>query len=485
MIRMNYALAALGVVAIAATTARAQTNFPETEPNSAKIESNVVGCMVPGDTITGTSTGGVTVAGNTALDTTDYFRVKTCSLPLGIYRHTLTLTTATPGHTGSMRGLTQTGGFPNAGTDVAIQTLTGTQQHWYGFGKSEEIITRVTGTPSTTSPYTHTLSTSSASAASIGTFSAGSITITACGQGHTADTDIWVYDGSLNAIPAFGNDDQSPPCAGHALGSTLTQTYSAGTYYLAMGTYNLANNLGSTGPGEGFLTGAVMDFPDAIMESSTAVSGNVAFAVTDSAGTTPVAATKTVWYEIVWFTFDVGTANPGSAFCTPGDGAGTIACPCGNAPGGADRGCNNSGASGGSAISGTGTANVTTPNDTLVLSANGIASSTGSCAGFTDTLTWILLQGQTASAVNLAFHDGVRCVGGSLKRIQSATSVGGVATSTVGISATSASLGDTIIGGTSRDYQFWYRDPCPTFACPISGTLNNANISNGYRVAWQ
>src|SRR4051812_13775194 len=92
-------------------SAFSQTTFPEVEPNGQKPEATPVAAMVAGDTITGTSTGFSTLAGNTNLNSADTFRVQTAALPLGIYRHALTATTSGPGaYTGRLIGLMQSNG---------------------------------------------------------------------------------------------------------------------------------------------------------------------------------------------------------------------------------------------------------------------------------------------------------------------------------------------------------------------------------------
>lgn len=170
------------------------------------------------------------------------------------------------------------------------------------------------------------------------------------------------------------------------------------------------------------------------------------------------------------------SAAPGIAFCEPGVG-GVIACPCAN-NGNPGAGCNNSANSGGATLSGTGTASTT--NDSLVLTASGIATATGSCAGFNDALTSILLQGPTLLPTGVAFGDGVRCFGGSLKRINVSTSVAGVFTFGPGVAAQSATLGDPFVTGDTRYYLVYYRDACASF-CPTQGF----NATQGYQITWQ
>jgi hypothetical protein len=166
------------------------------------------------------------------------------------------------------------------------------------------------------------------------------------------------------------------------------------------------------------------------------------------------------------------------SFCEPANGA-TIPCPCNNPPVGSGRGCNNSLSTGGSALAISG--NASTSNDTLVISASGIGSTGPFCTGSSLVQTSILIQG-TTQTTGVPFFDGVRCVGGVLKRIQTNVSVGGTYTSTVSISATSASLGDTLFPTAIRMYFVYYRDPCPAFAC--TGPSDLVNASNAWKITW-
>jgi hypothetical protein len=157
------------------------------------------------------------------------------------------------------------------------------------------------------------------------------------------------------------------------------------------------------------------------------------------------------------FCFGDGTAGP---------------CPCNNA-GIAGHGCQNSASTGGSVLTATGTSSLSA--DTLQFTASGelpVALS-------------ILLQGNlTISAIS--FGDGLRCTGGNLKRLYVKSASGGVVTAPVSgdlsVSARSAALGDTIPLGATRNYQFYYRDPNPTFcASPLGSTFN---VSNAMAVVW-
>lgn len=292
----HYSLFVLaGIIAVPCA---AYAQFNESEPNDSKAQANVFALGV-GGTITGNSTSAAGVG-------LDYYRISTPAAALGIYRYRMVITSQIAGHTGTIRGLNQSGGVIGT-TDTTFQTSsTATTpprfNQWYGFGKQEEIYYRVTGGTATTADYTATLERQTVTPVDLGSFAAGSITITTIGQGHTTDTDLWVYDGNLNAIPGYGNDDES--IAGGGTGATLqsllTRNYTPGTYYLALSNFQFANNLASP-PDDDFLSGAVLDFANAAANSSTTTNLNLAFSI----GGTPFAATKVGPYDIYWGKFTV------------------------------------------------------------------------------------------------------------------------------------------------------------------------------------
>src|SRR6185295_15802199 len=96
-----------------------------------------------------------------------------------------------------------------------------------------------------------------------------------------------------------------------------------------------------------------------------------------------------------------------SAFCF-GDGTGGT-CPCGNT-GATGKGCDNSIATGGAQCSASGT----TSPDTIVLTATGELPS---------ALT-VFLQGDALTSP-VTYGDGLRCFGGSLKRLYHHNAVAG------------------------------------------------------------
>ena len=164
--------------------------------------------------------------------------------------------------------------------------------------------------------------------------------------------------------------------------------------------------------------------------------------------------------------------GPGIAFCRPGT-AGTIACPCANPPSQATSGCDNSSSTGGARLSTSGAASLA--SDTLVFATSGEKP----------TALTILLQGDVAIAAGLPFGQGVRCVGGNLKRLYVRTASGGaVAVPQAGdpsVSSQAGSLGDPLASGQHRYYMAYYRDPIVLGGCPSSVTFNATDAQD---VAW-
>ncbi len=169
-------------------------------------------------------------------------------------------------------------------------------------------------------------------------------------------------------------------------------------------------------------------------------------------------------------TFSLALPVVGTPFCF-GDATQVVPCPCNNA-GASGRGCENSAGTGGAQLVASG---ATVP-DTIVLSSSGELPSVLS----------IFLQGNATIGAPLVFGDGLRCVGGSLKRLYVKNAVAGTASAPAAgdpsVSAQSALLGDPIAPGTSRWYQTYYRDPNLGFCAAPQG--NSFNVSSGLQLAW-
>lgn len=316
-------------------------SFGDTEPNDNKIQATPVNGLQSADTIAGFTTGATTAAGITSVD---YYRVKTAPAALGVYRHRLTLTTSgAAGHVGTIRGLTQSTGVINPGTDIAVQTSSATASaglpartvQWYGFGKEDVIFYRVAGVAATTAPYIATLETTPVTPLDATlNYNPGTITI-ARAPSSTADLDFWVYDSDLNPIPTYGRDqpDTTP----------FAKTYAAGTYYIALSVFNFANNQPQPlNPGES-TSDNVLDFPNAAADSSTGTNTNINIILSDGVHTETIPAVKAGPFDIVWVRFTVGSvgcACPGDMDTSVSrnglDVLGFVACMTG---GGANCGC--------------------------------------------------------------------------------------------------------------------------------------------------
>ncbi len=155
-----------------------------------------------------------------------------------------------------------------------------------------------------------------------------------------------------------------------------------------------------------------------------------------------------------------------------GDGTGA-ACPCGNygLPG---HGCRNSRALRGAELGAVGTASLSF--DTLGFH----------CAYEPPGAASIVLQGNQVVGP-LVFGDGLRCAGGSLKRMffvnaSAAGSLSEPPNTYTSISSRSAALGDVLQPGDLRVYQVYYRDPDPNFCPPPLGST--FNVSNAVEIVW-
>jgi hypothetical protein len=310
-------LSALTTAMLMASATHA-ANTPEVEPNDSKATAQLVP-MACGDTITGNTTGTSTTVPGAA--SADNFLIRTTATgSLSEYTLTMTSGTALPGQTLTIRGLNQTAGVPTAGSDAVVITAVtlGTTKvaRWYGTGPAganQDIIVRVTGTTSTTTDYmlTLTCATVTPTAMSGGSLTPGNVGVSPdAGTATALDTDWWVYDGNLNAVPTFGHDDVD--------NTVITRSLPAGTYYIALSNYNLCNNLGSPSD-DTFRTGIVLDFPNVVADSSTTSYATVNATATDGVITLTGNGSRTVPLEIVWFSFVVAppTIPLGSGAATP------------------------------------------------------------------------------------------------------------------------------------------------------------------------
>ncbi|MBI5362742.1 MAG: hypothetical protein HZA53_06155 [Planctomycetes bacterium] len=457
---------------VLAPLARGQSTFTEIEPNETKAQATPVVCLAAGDSITGASQGSST--GLPGPGSADTFRIQTCALPAGLWRHAITITTTVDQYRASIRGRDQSGAPGNGGVpgtnDVELQStpfLAPRTNTWFGFGRGEELYWRVLGNVNTTAPYVAMLASTGVTPTLVGPLAPGSITITTIGQGHATDTDLWLFDASGRAIPAHGNDDAWPQ---GVLQSQLTRTLTTGTYLLAVTRYNLANDQPAAAD-DAYPLGALADFPNLAVQGlfAAAASTNVSFAVSDSIGTVPVNAVLNAGANdpnaIAWFRLEIGTPPLFAPMCA-GDGLDplvTVACPCGNL-GLSGRGCANSVHASGALFGASGASNP----DTVVLAASALPAAAAT----------IFLQGDALTSA--VFGDGVRCAGGTNIRLRTKTASGGVCSfPAAGEPSVSQRGGVTPGSGARRWYQAYYRNSAAAFCPPAT-----FNVTNGWVVDW-
>lgn len=231
-------------------------------------------------------------------------------------------------------------------------------------------------------------------------------------------------------------------------------------------------------PGFGYVNKSTVSYSVAVdtwltLEVDWGQDGTTVVNVYDESGATLIATTPPVqgptapggialrgFNSGVYYLDDYGKNGVNSAVICRGDGSGSI-CPCGN-PGGEGEGCANSLGSGGSLYA-LGAAVVSAPG--LQLHGSGLPPGQPG----------LYFQGLNAvhGGLGQLFGDGLRCAGGSVKRLQIvATDGAGESATTVDIAAAGVVVPGRYV------YQLWYRDPINS---PCGSSFN---LTNGLAVTW-
>ncbi len=167
------------------------------------------------------------------------------------------------------------------------------------------------------------------------------------------------------------------------------------------------------------------------------------------------------------YTFDLEAPQSGYSFCFGDPGSGTP-CPCNNDNDGSipGSGCDNGYFASGAQLKGSGLASISA--DSLVLICTHVEPFNAS----------LYVQGNNDLSPGTVWGDGIRCVGGDLKRLQIRFSDGsGTSTSTTGLAA----LAGNVMPGDIKYYQCWY---WATENPPCGDWVHFVNTSNGYTVTW-
>src|SRR5262249_10067737 len=172
--------------------------------------------------------------------------------------------------------------------------------------KGENVYYRVTGSATTTAPYSTFLARSTVTPISItGTLGAGPVTISRA-SGNTSSVDMILFDSNLNAIVGGST---------HLNTTALTRTLTAGTYYLAVSNPNTANSFASPSDSTS-LANNVTTSPDFVMNSSNITLANLDMVVTTGSGAgASSGAAKPTAFDVAWFTFTL-TNLPTNPTCT-------------------------------------------------------------------------------------------------------------------------------------------------------------------------
>ena len=164
-------------------------------------------------------------------------------------------------------------------------------------------------------------------------------------------------------------------------------------------------------------------------------------------------------------------------FCAPGVG-GIVTCPCGNPqiPAGATKGCNNfaGGGTGGAILAGSGAATIST--DTVAMNVT---------AGVASNVT-VLFQGTTNTA-NSRTGAGVKCVGGTLKRLYKGNQAAGAIAfpnNATPFHLQSIAKGFTIMPPVTLYYYAAYRNSAANGHPGCPGLNFGFNSTNALAVIW-
>jgi hypothetical protein len=295
----------------------------EIEPNDSKAEATLIPNLASGETFTGFQLSG------TADGSVDYFRVQTAPAPLGIYWHRLRTFTPHPSGVGTGEHFPfilgqrfESGVVLPTVEDIAQSGVRPGERFndYYAFGMGESVYLKITHNPlaGEIGGYEVTLTTHQITPVDIGVFVPGSITIDTRERarnfgGGQHNTDLWIYDSQLNAIPGYGNDTSTDGAPFNS-GAKLTRDYSPGTYFMALSAYDLINDQVNPPDDPSSAVGRVLDFPDAVL-SSYSTSGSQAgsdldFGVTDGLGTREFTAVKPdSVYGVYWAQFRVAVSG--------------------------------------------------------------------------------------------------------------------------------------------------------------------------------
>ncbi|CAN5751509.1 hypothetical protein BH11PLA1_BH11PLA1_07890 [soil metagenome] len=319
----------------------------ESEPNEPKVNADVFSAA-SGNRFCGVSMGMSDVSAN-GIATYDYYRVQAAP-HAGIRKHRMRFSTTNVGQFATSRIITQTNGVANPATDLYStfhDDVPGNYFQWYTFGTSADSAARseafrVGG--SETSPAQYEFNVLLDEAVVPATLSrnvtAGSVTITTTGG---MDTEVMVMDAGYDIIPGYLNDDQVGTATGN---SSLTRTFTAGTYYIGVAPFSL--EVSEVSPlDDGYRNGYLNEFPGVAQvgqtgdaQGSVPLAGfDLSFNVIDSTGTISTPAVTAEPEQILFYQMTVA-AGATVTRCQPADIADDQGNPLPPPPGVPNNGVN-------------------------------------------------------------------------------------------------------------------------------------------------
>jgi hypothetical protein len=311
-------------VSLPAAATLAVPPVQEVEPNQTR-ETATPAALAGGGAITGTTRGFDTTPDSLNDNTRDLWRITLTANPLTIQRHTLQLTTpGTQGHTGSVVGVQSTNGVIDPASlaslqSTSISTVPARYCAVYTLGNaSPSFLYRVTGSSSSSSPYTvavtsETITPAEAFACPL---NAGPITVTTTGM-TSLNTKLFLFDGdTLAPIDGAINDDAILAGGASTPQSTLTRTLPPGRYVLAIANGGTADNHLPV-PDDHMSAQSIVyltESPGLLVNGSSAATGSFSVQFTDGLGLKPITTlTKPGSYGIAFLRFSV------APYCGPAD----------------------------------------------------------------------------------------------------------------------------------------------------------------------
>lgn len=274
--------------------------------------------------------------------------------PLAVYRYELwplfgsgTLT---------LRGRTAMTDAVDPASDVPLATLGPPQSFgaflaWYGFGKSEEVLTSVElsvfAQPRIYSPGSADFVVTAATVADLGAVAAQPLELVARPLTNTTDLELHVFDAEFNALPYAALDGSAPG----SLDVLLPFDAPPGLYYVAVTDHELATHSPPSAI-DSVTSGIALDFAGGLACNSIARNFDIELVVQTAGGgasLTRATATKRLAYEALWFRLQVGQGQSYQSFCHADGSATTCGC-LGDAPRRSGMGCLNSTGRGATAI---------------------------------------------------------------------------------------------------------------------------------------